>query len=85
LGGSIMTAAQRHPVAVVAAFFAALVALILLTAINPGLAFAIALVIGGVLAVIALRGSGPWIADIPETHPDALGSLDVEHLSPPTT
>lgn len=78
-----MTAAQRHPVAVVSAFFAALVTLIILTALNPGIALVVAVLIGAALTVVAMRAAGPWVADIPDTHPDALGSLGVEHLSPP--
>jgi len=79
-----MTAAQRHPVAVVAAFFAALVGLILLIAVNLTAAAIVALLIGFALATAVVRAGGPWFAEIPDTHPDASGSLDVEHLRPPT-
>ena len=80
-----MTAAQRHPVALVAAFFAALVGLILLIAVNLAAAVIVALLVGSALATVAVRAGGPWFAEIPDTHPDASGSLDVEHLTPPTT
>lgn len=31
------------------------------------------------------RPREPWFADIAETHPDALGSLDRERMGPPPT
>lgn len=80
-----MTARAVRPYLIVAAFFGALVGLILLMAVSLAAAAVVALAIAGALTVAYLRAGGPWAELIPDTHPDALGSLDTERIRPPTT
>lgn len=80
-----MTARAVRPYLIVGLFFGGLVALIVLMSINLIAAAAVALVIGALLTIAYLRALGPWIADITESHPDALGSLDTERIRPTRT
>lgn len=75
-----MTAPVVRPYVIVALFFGGLVGLIFVMSISVAAAAVVALAIGALLTAAYLRASGPWVADIPESHPDALGSLDVERI-----
>ncbi|KQT75375.1 hypothetical protein [Microbacterium sp. Leaf436] len=79
-----MTAPVFRPYLVVVAGMGALVGFIVLLAVVPGVAFVVAGVTGVALTVVALRGAGPFFDWVAPDHPDALGSLDVERITPPT-
>lgn len=79
-----MTAPVFRPYLVVVAGMGALVGFIFLLAVVPGVAFVVAGVIALGLTVAALRGAGPFFDWVAPDHPDALGSLDVERITPPT-
>lgn len=80
-----MTAPAVRPYVIVGLFFGGLVGLILLLSISVTAAAVVAVAIGALLTAAYLRGRGPWTVDIPESHPDALGSLDSERIRPPRT
>lgn len=77
-----MNTPELRPYLLVAAFFAFLVGFIFLLAVCTPAATVVAVAVAAALVWLFLRG-GPWVASISDTHPDAAGSLDVEHLSPP--
>lgn len=79
-----MTAPAVRPYVIVGLFFGGLVGLILLLAVSVIAAAVVAVAVGVLLTAAYIRGLGPWTADVPDTHPDALGSLDVERIRPPT-
>jgi len=66
-------------------------ALLAPVAAAPGVNSADLIVCAAPIAFLALmwprarRPRSPWIAAIPESHPDALGSLDRERIGPPPT
>jgi len=80
-----MTAPAVRPYLIVGLFFGGLVGLIFLLSVSVAAAAVVAVVIGVLLTAAYLRGLGPWTGDIPESHPDALGSLDTERVRPPRT
>lgn len=80
-----MTAPAVRPYVIVGLFFGGLVGLILLLAVSVIAAAVVAVAVGALLTAAYLRGQGPWTGDIPESHPDALGSLDTERVRPTRT
>lgn len=79
-----MTAAVFRPYLVTVAGMGALVGFVILLAVVPGVAFVVAGAVAVALTVVALCGPGPFFDWVAPDHPDALGSLDVERITPPT-
>lgn len=77
-----MTAVRPYLVLSVA--FGALVLLVVMLGTNLTVAIVLAVLIGIALTVVALRGAESIFEWVAPDHPDALGSLDVERITPPT-